>query len=79
MKNKKDFFTPGFLASVVYNSVPYWGSDVGLNEPNGYLDHGEIVILVFLSEKSGARYWYVLSSKGPCFIYESNLSLFHAN
>ncbi len=79
MKNKEGIFVPGFLAFIVYNCVPYWDSDVGLNDPKGYLDHDEIVILIFLSEASGARYWYVLSSQGPCFVYESNLSLVRAN
>jgi len=79
VKNKKNSFVPGFLAFVVYDCVPYWDSDVGLNDPKGYLDHDELVVLIFLSIDSGARYWFVLSSQGPCFIYESNLSLVRAN
>ncbi len=79
MKNKQNFFTPGCLAFIIYDCVPYWDSDIGLDDPKGYLDHDELVVLIFPSDASGARYWFVLSTQGPCFVYETNMSWVRAN
>jgi hypothetical protein len=64
---------PGDFASVVYDAVPIWSTDIGTNQPFGYLDYGDVVVILQFSDASGAEYWLVVSKLGCGYVYTNNI------
>jgi hypothetical protein len=63
----------GQLAKVKFDSIPLWASDVGIGPPCAYLELGDLIILVELSDKVGAEYWLVVTPEHVGYVYAFNI------